>query len=134
AFVLGRTSNPDADEIQEWPSSEKPLFGRVAELVSQWAVGQPGTVGLVAGATDVEGLRRLRLGCPAMPFLIPGIGAQGGQLDAVLEAAHSPTGRVIVNSSRGIIYASSESDFAAAARQAAKTLREEVAGQLAPKA
>lgn len=116
AYILCRTSNPGAAELQGLclvadPSIDapaEPLYLRVARLVSSWGPG--GTVGLVAGATAPAELGAIRAVAPALPFLVPGIGAQGGQLEPVLAdgpATASPTsgrpGRgLLVNVSRGI--------------------------------
>ena len=121
AFVLSRTSNPGADVVQEYGPDGRPLFLHVARQVQAWAMGQPGTAGLVAGATDAEALAELRRIGPELPFLIPGVGAQGGDPAAVMEAAgHGP---LLVNSSRSILYASEGKDFTKAAAEAAEALR-----------
>ncbi len=131
AFVLGRTSNPDADQVQLWPSTSDPLYRHIASRAREWGDGSPGTVGLVAGATDVNSLGQLRAACPEMPFLVPGVGAQGGDLKAVLRAGHTSDGPVIVNSSRSILYASPGSDYAEAAAAAASDLRRRMRHALA---
>jgi orotidine-5'-phosphate decarboxylase len=116
AYILCRTSNPGAAELQSLvvaadPDNDvpaEPLYMRVARLASTWGPG--GTVGLVVGATAPAELRAIRGAAPGLPFLVPGIGAQGGQLDRVLAdgpATASPgTGRpgrgLLVNVSRGI--------------------------------
>jgi len=87
----------------------------------------PGACGLVVGATAPEALARMRAIAPDLPFLIPGIGAQGGDLAATVE--HGPTQSglgPIINASRSILYASSGADFAEAARAAALKLRDEI--------
>jgi len=126
-FVLARTSNPSAPDLQDQLVGERPLYEKVARLAAQWDADYPGDCGLVVGATYPEELARLREIAPNLPFLIPGVGAQGGSLEAAV--THGPTvdgvGPVI-NSSRGIIYASSGPDFAEAARAAASTLRERI--------
>ncbi len=124
AFVLGRTSNPDANQVQLWPSAAEPLFLHIARRAREWGSGMPGTVGLVAGATDVDALKLLRTECPEMPFLVPGVGAQGGDLGATLRAGHTDAGPMIVNSSRSILYASAENDYADAAAKVASGLRD----------
>ena len=120
-FVLARTSNPGAAAVQEYGPEGRPLFLHVARQVQAWAAEQPGTAGLVAGATDAEALAELRRVCPDLPFLIPGVGAQGGDPAAVMQAAGR--GPVLVNSSRSILYASGGEDFAEAAAEAAEALR-----------
>ena len=86
-----------------------------------------GNIGLVVGATYPEELRLIRQSHPDIPILIPGIGAQGGDLaSAVRYGVDSKKGKAIINSSRQIIYASREKDFAEAARRAASSLREQI--------
>jgi len=124
AFVLARTSNPGADDFQSCLcDGETPLFVRVAEAAAAWSGEAAGTAGLVAGATNADALATLRDRCPTLPFLIPGVGAQGGDAEAVMQAAATDEGLVLVNSSRSIIFASSESNFAEAAGRAAQELR-----------
>ena len=128
-FVLARTSNPSAADLQELACEGAPLYERVARLVTQWNDGTPGTAGLVVGATGPEALRRLRTLCPSLPFLIPGIGAQGGRPTDLAPAA-TDDGLVLVNSSRSILYASDGEDYAEAAGHAAETLRHTLAEAL----
>jgi orotidine-5'-phosphate decarboxylase len=120
AFILARTSNSGGDDFQPIPVNGKPLYEHVAESAARWAGPLPAEAGLVVGATDLDALARLRHILPNTPFLIPGVGAQGGEPRAVMHA--NGRGPVLVNSSRGIIYASSGRDFAAAAGRAAREL------------
>lgn len=122
AFVLARTSNPGARDFQERSLEGKPLHLRVAEAVNTWNSETPGTAGLVVGATSADALGTLRGTCPTLPFLIPGVGAQGGDPETVMRSTATPEGLVIVNSSRGILYASSGEDFAEAAAREAEVL------------
>ncbi len=122
-FILVRTSNPSSDQLQSLMMDGLPLYAHVARLAAEWAEALPGTVGFVAGATHPAELLHLRKLYPHTPFLIPGVGAQGGSMDAVAQAATSD-GLVLVNSSRGILYASSGEDFDEMAANAAKQLRE----------
>lgn len=122
AFVLARTSNPGAADFQSCMCDDTPLYLQVGWQVAAWSAATKGTGGLVAGATDVESLTALRQTCPDLPFLIPGVGAQGGDATAVMEAAARDDAPVLVNSSRGIIYASDDEDFAEAAANAAESL------------
>lgn len=127
-FLLARTSNPSAPELQDLRGpNERALFESVAQLATRWDADSPGTCGMVVGATYPRELARLRQIASHLPFLIPGVGAQGGNLDAAVAygAAADGVGPVI-NSSRGIIYASSGSDFAAAARAAALKMRDSI--------
>jgi orotidine-5'-phosphate decarboxylase len=128
-FVLARTTNASADALQKLEagngSERRPIYEHVAEQVSEWGADADSTVGLVAGATDPGALGRLRAACPELPFLVPGIGAQGGSVDDVLDAA--TPGPTLVNSSRSILYAYDEEysrDFADAAREAARSFRD----------
>lgn len=127
AFLLTRTSNPSAPDLQDRSVEGRPLYEEVARLAVQWDRELSGTCGLVVGATYPEEVACLRALAPTLPFLIPGIGAQGGDLAAAV--AHGPTaGRIgpLINASRAILYASAEADFAQAARTAAQTLRDRI--------
>ncbi len=122
--VLCRTSNPGAADFQDLTLGEerRPLY----ELVAEWARerNRNGNVGLVVGATYPEELMRVRRLCPGMVLLIPGVGAQGGDLElAVRYGVDSQGERAIINSSRQIIYASAGKDFAVSARKAAMELQ-----------
>lgn len=124
AFVLCRTSNPGAGDLQDLPVGEggRPLYEAVAELASGW--NTRGNVGLVVGATYPDELRRVRELCPDMPILLPGAGPQGGDLARSLDAGLDANGAgLIVNASRSVLYASSGPDFAEAARREAEALR-----------
>jgi orotidine-5'-phosphate decarboxylase len=126
-FLLARTSNPSAPDLQDRAVDGAPLYETTAQLAVQWNAELPGTCGLVVGATYPEELGRMREIAPHLPFLIPGIGAQGGNLEAAV--THGPTSDgtgPVINSSRGIIYASPGPDFADAARTAAQTLRDRI--------
>lgn len=129
AFILARTSNDGASDLQEACTCEGvPLYRHVAQQVAAWSEENDGTAGLVAGATAPEALEELRGDCPTLPFLIPGIGAQGGDPSAVMGAAQTNDGLVLVNSSRSIIYASEKEDYEEAAAAAARSLRDELNG------
>lgn len=122
AFVLARTSNPGSADFQQLTFEGRPLFETVATRVVEWGQASNGEAGLVVGATDAGDLTRLRSLLPDTPFLIPGVGAQGGSAEDVMRASGS--GPVLINSSRAVIYASSGEDFAAAAHEAAETTRQ----------
>jgi len=127
AFVLARTSNPGAADFQSCTcEDDTPLYERVAEATMQWSAASSGIGGLVVGATDPNALGQLRDRCPTLPFLIPGVGAQGGDAQAVMQAAATKDGLVLVNSSRSIIFASEQGNFAQAAGQAATDLRDQL--------
>lgn len=121
--VLCRTSNPSGAEFQNTPS-QAPLYERVATMASkQW--NARGNVMLVAGATQPEELKRIRAIAPAVPLLAPGIGAQGGDIDAVVAAGLDADGwGLVVSSSRAILYASAGGDYAGAARAEAIRTRD----------
>ncbi len=129
-FVLCRTSNPGASDLQNILTKEGLLFEVVArKAVSEW--NARANVGLVVGATYPKELRRLRQLAPDLPFLVPGIGAQGGEVDQVIEAGVDESGwGLVVNSSRGIIYAGSGPDFARQSRNAVVTLRNSISAAL----
>jgi orotidine-5'-phosphate decarboxylase len=126
-IVLCRTSNPGASELQDLDvGGGKKLYQKIAGLAEQnWNVN--GNVGLVVGATYPEELKIVRELAPSLPLLIPGIGAQGGDLTAVLENGLDANGEgVIISASRSIIFADKGAGFASAAAVAAKTLADEI--------
>ncbi len=128
-FVLTRTSNDGAADLQEACTCDgTPLYRHVAQTVDEWASGTDGEAGLVVGATAPEALAELRSDTPTLPFLIPGVGAQGGDPSAVMDAAATNDGPVLVNSSRSILYASEGADYAEAAAEATKDLRDALKG------
>ena len=128
AYVLCRTSNPGAGELQGMRvtadassgAPEEALHERVARRVASWGPG--GTVGLVVGATAPEELRSIRAIAPGLAFLVPGAGAQGGEIEPVLEhgpataapAGGRPGGGLLVNVSRGIAGAATNTEGVAA--------------------
>lgn len=126
SYVLCRTSNPGAAEFQGLDIDGQPLFLAVARRVAGWA--QAGAaVGLVVGATAPSELAQVRAAAPALPFLVPGLGAQGGDAVAVLAAgpvtsgaaASSRGGGLLVNVSRGIASAARDQGDPAQALTAA---------------
>jgi len=128
SFVLCLTSNPSAEDfqLQALASGEK-LYQKVAKTAPGWAKDQAGEVGLVVGATKADYVKDLRALAPDTAFLVPGVGAQGGDLQAVLQAGRARDGAgILVNVSRSILYASSEHDYAEAARIEAQRLVEEM--------
>ena len=131
AILLCRTSNPGGDDLQNQRlaslEGQPPLYEHVARL-AQGPWNENGQLGLVVGATYPKEIERVRELAPTLPLLIPGVGAQGGDAVATVraglrtDAEGHTTGAVIVNSSRAILYASGEDDFAKAARaEAART-------------
>jgi orotidine-5'-phosphate decarboxylase len=120
-FVLCRTSNPGGEDLQGLElASGEPLYERVAALAELWNAN--GNVGLVVGATAPEELERVREVVPDLPFLVPGVGAQGGDAEAAVEHGLAD-GVGLVNSSRGIIFAGDGERFDDAAGEAAKRLK-----------
>src|SRR5699024_6874018 len=120
------TSNPGSGDLQDQrlATTDRPLFEYVAARANTWDETYPATVGLVVGATWPGPLREVRRGAPTMPIPPPGLGSQGGDLAASLEAGLTPDGSgVICSVSRGIMYAASGENFADAARAAAIALR-----------
>ena len=131
-FILCRTSNPGGADFQNLAfgleGKQVPLFEIVALKAEQWnKKGKGHNIGLVVGATNPEELKLIRHNHPKMLLLIPGIGAQGGDLAAAVQnGVDSWGGGAIFTSSRQIIYASKRRDFAQAARQVALSLRDEI--------
>ena len=128
-FILCRTSNAGAIDFQalcaEIEGNKRPLFEIVARKASQW--NTYGNIGLVVGATYPEELKTIRGNHPDMLLLIPGIGAQGGDVESTVRYGVDSKGeKAVINSSRQIIYASPGKDFARAARRAAAELRDQI--------
>ncbi len=118
-IALCRTSNPGGDDLQALDVGGRPLYLRVAEMVAgEWA--ERGDCALVVGATYPDELRNVRHVVGDLPILVPGIGAQGGDPRAAVDAGACDDGRgLIISSSRSIIYAGRGEDFAELARKAA---------------
>jgi orotidine-5'-phosphate decarboxylase len=129
-FILSRTSNPGGADLQAVPAGDgtpAPLYLRVADLVRMWAATAAADVGLVVGATYPAELAAVRQCCPDLPILLPGVGAQGGDLAAAVRAGlDRDGGGLLVNASRSIIYAGADADFAFAARAATLALRDQI--------
>jgi orotidine-5'-phosphate decarboxylase len=125
-FILCRTSNPGAAELQDLRVDGEPLYLVVARCVAeQW--NAHGNCGLVVGATWPDELRAIREVAPSLPILLPGIGAQGGDLEASVRAGADADGAgLLVSASRSVLYASSGADFADAARAEAMRLRDAI--------
>ena len=122
--ILCRTSNPGAADLQDLVVDGRPLYQHVAaKAAGEW--NGNGNVALVVGATWPEQLREVRAIVGDMPLLVPGVGAQGGDAEAVVRNARSADGSgLMVSSSRAILYASSGDDYAEAAARAACELRD----------
>ncbi len=125
-FLLALTSNPGAKDFQWHMEEGMPLYEKVVRKGEEWAQKLPGHLGYVTGATRPEYIGEVRTLAPEAFFLVPGVGAQGGNLKLVAEQGMNTHTGLLVNSSRGIIYASPGEDFAEAAR--AKAL--ELVGQM----
>lgn len=131
AFLLCRTSNPGGDDLQAQRLADVAgtplLYEHVARLVQgPWNLN--GQLGLVVGATYPAEIERVRALAPTVPLLIPGVGAQGGDAAATVKAGWRRKGDqtlapIVVNSSRAILYASDQADFAQAARKVAEATR-----------
>ena len=129
-YIVCRTSNPSSRDIQDLivddSNGQTRVFDRIADMADRWSKTQ--NVGIVAGATFPDDLHALRTRHPEMHFLIPGVGAQGGEVEQTTRAGMNEHGRgFLVNSSRGIIYASSDPlYFEREARSAAELLRDQI--------
>lgn len=125
AFVLCRTSNKSAGELQDL-GGESPLYLAVARRVVEW--NGAGNLGVVAGATYPDELKKIRgIVGEEVPILIPGVGSQAGDLGlAVKNGTNSEGSMAIINSSRGIIFADASERFADGAREAAERTRKEI--------
>lgn len=123
-FVLCLTSNASADDFQLLETGDGPLYLSVARAAKRWT--DDGEVGLVVGATRPDMIGRVRDAAGDIPFLVPGIGAQGGDIAGVLEHSGSSPAQTIINSSRQILYASSGTDYGQAAANALAKLNREI--------
>ena len=133
-LALCKTSNPGSGALQDlpvpWDGATMPLYQAIARQMAALDAdpsehGAAGQIGLVVGATYPEQAREIRATAPELPFLVPGVGAQQGDVWAAVEAGLDAYGRgIVVNASRGITYASRGEDWQQAARDAAVSLRE----------
>jgi orotidine-5'-phosphate decarboxylase len=128
-FIWCRGSNPGSVDLQDLSvrseGGDEPLYRHLAGEAQSW--NARGNLGLVVGATFPEQLAQVRNACPTMPLLIPGVGAQNGDLEAAVRSGTEDHGLLaIINSSRWIIYASQAPDFAEAAGRAASGLRADI--------
>ena len=126
AFLLCRTSNPGGDDIQMLEVNGEKIYERLARLAAtEWNLN--GELGLVVGATYPAELANVRRIAPNLPLLVPGIGAQGGDIRACVEAGKTAEGTgMVINSGRAIIYASREDDWKEAARKTAIATRDSI--------
>jgi orotidine-5'-phosphate decarboxylase len=117
-ILLGLTSNEGANDFQLLPYDDGFLFEYVIKKSSHW--GNPGNTMYVAGATRPELLSKVRKAVPEHFLLVPGIGAQGGDIKKTADAAMNHDGGMIINVSRSILYASNDQKFATLANEKAK--------------
>jgi orotidine-5'-phosphate decarboxylase len=125
-IILCRTSNPGAGDLQDLEVSGRRLFHIVADLAARrW--NSRGNCALVVGATYPRELAEVREIVGNMPFLVPGVGAQGGDVAQAVQSGQTAAGAgLVISSSRGILYASSGEDFVSAAREATLKLRDQI--------
>jgi len=125
-IILCKTSNPGSADFQNRLIDGKPLFMLIAEKAeNQWNTN--GNVCIVVGATYPQEMKSIRAAAPSVTFLVPGIGAQGGDIISVMKNGVNAQGDgLIINSSRAIIHASSSMDFAEKAREAAIKQRDSI--------
>lgn len=128
-ILLALTSNSGSADFQRQPVNEQELFEIVIQTAQSWA--GPDRLMFVVGATQAEEISRIRELAPDNFLLVPGVGAQGGNLADVSRRGLTSTGGLLVNASRSILYASGGTDFASRARDEAKALQSEMAGYLA---
>lgn len=117
AIVLALTSNASAFQFQNAVKDGKPLYQAVME--EMMSISTPDNMMFVVGATKADKLSEIRSFCPDNFLLVPGVGAQGGSAEEVMAHGSNDKGGLLINSSRGVIYASSGSDFEQAAAKAA---------------
>ena len=133
-IILCRTSNPGAGDLQDLEIGGRRLFHTVAELAARrW--NTRGNCMLVVGATYPRELAEVREIVGGMPFLVPGVGAQGGDVAQAVQSGQSAAGAgLVISSSRSILYASSGENFASAAREATEKLRDQINANRTPRA
>ena len=124
AFLLCRTSNPGGADLQSVPTANgEPLYLTVAERIREWSDAHHGNAGLVVGATWPDELAQVRERCPELPILLPGIGAQGGDLEASVAAGVDDSGHgLLVSASRSVIYAGDPEAIRAEALRLARAI------------
>ncbi|HEY6898076.1 MAG TPA: orotidine-5'-phosphate decarboxylase [Rhodocyclaceae bacterium] len=126
-ILLCRTSNPGGSDLQFLDVGGEKLYERVARLVASKWNNSTGQCALVVGATFPAEIARVREIVGDLPLLVPGIGAQGGDIEATLKAGKTAAGTgLMINSSRAILYAGKGEDYAAAARQVALETRDAI--------
>jgi orotidine-5'-phosphate decarboxylase len=125
AFILTLTSNKGASDFQTLQIGPTPLHHHVAKKTEQWNTNN--NCGLVVGASEIDELKVLRRIIPELPFLIPGVGAQGGDLKAILKYGRDKSGTgMLINIGRDIIYSGEGKDFARQVKKKAQTYVDEM--------
>ncbi|MFQ5583473.1 MAG: orotidine-5'-phosphate decarboxylase [Calditrichia bacterium] len=125
-FILCLTSNSGSQDFQFLKVEDEPLYLKIARKVVEWNFIN-GNCGLVVGGTHTTEIKSIRDVAAGLPFLVPGIGAQGGNLELAVRYATDERGlSTLINSSRTIVYASAEYDFADVAAERAKHLRDHI--------
>ncbi|HEB84522.1 MAG TPA: orotidine-5'-phosphate decarboxylase [Bacteroidetes bacterium] len=125
-YLLALTSNPGAEEVQGHGGPSGPLYLHIVHLAAErW--NEHGNIGLVVGATKADRLAGVRAAAPELPWLLPGIGAQGGDLEAAVAAGLAEGAAPgLINASRSILYASGGEDFAERAGEEARRLADSI--------
>lgn len=123
-IVLGLTSNQGAQDFEMLDLGGQKLYERVISSVASW--GNPNNTMFVVGATHPQLIEQVRTLVPDFFFLVPGVGAQGGDMQLTCEKGRNKDVGLLINSSRNILYASSDENFGAAARQACMIMQEEM--------
>ncbi len=124
-FILCHTSNKGAEDFQKFSDGKKALYEQVAEQSQKWNVNN--NCGLVVGATYPDEMKKVRSLVPELPFLVPGLGAQGGDFKLAIQYATNERGLgALFNFSRGIIYSTNAENFAEAAGEQAKQIKEDI--------
>lgn len=126
-FLLALTSNSGANDFQWMSDGNEKLYEKVLRTSQKWAESSPGNLGYVVGATRAEALTEIRQIIPNSLLLVPGVGAQGGDLHGVCQNGATSNGGLLINASRAIIYAGNGEDFAEKARLEAEKLQAEMA-------
>lgn len=127
-IVLGLTSNPGAKDFELLPTPDGLLYEQVLRKTAAW--GEPGNLMFVIGATRPEVMASVRADFPDHFFLVPGVGAQGGSLEAISASGMNPECGLLVNASRAVIFASAKEDFATQAGQVCERYRDEMSRHL----
>ena len=129
-ILLGLTSNTGAKDFELQPAGQQLLYEKVLTTAKNW--GTPDNLMYVIGATQADAFTRIRELTPDHFYLVPGVGAQGGSLEAISKKAMNKDVGLLVNASRAVIYASEGDDFAEAAGRAAMQYRQEMQQYLLP--